>query len=67
MSRVSKKINIDVSEPYGETVRGNLCIVSFEDWLNNCPDALDVPDKMDRTEAYLMVGKFYPGTEPLCS
>ncbi len=28
-----EKVSLDISGPYGETLRGNVYIVSFVDWL----------------------------------
>ena len=33
-----EKVSLDISGPYGETLQGNVYIVSFVDWLTNWPD-----------------------------
>ena len=34
-----EKVSLDVTDQYGETLRGNVYIVSFVDWLTNWAEA----------------------------
>ena len=50
-----EKVSLDISGPYGETLRGNVYIVCFVDWLTNWPDAYAVADKKAQTVASLIL------------
>ena len=41
-----EKVRLDISGPYGETMRENVYIVSFVDWLTNWPEAYAIADML---------------------
>ena len=55
-----EKVSLDISGPYGETLRGNVSIVSFVDWLTNSPEAYAVADKKAQTVASLILTEIFP-------
>ena len=55
-----EKVSLDISGPYGETLRGNVYIVSFVDWLTNWPEAYAVADKKAQTVASLILTEIFP-------
>ena len=54
-----EKVSLDISGPYGETLWGNVYIVSFVDWLNNWPEAYAVADKKAQTVASLILTEIF--------
>ena len=55
-----EKVSLDISGPYGETLRRNVYIVSFVDWLTNWPEAYAVTDKKAQTVPSLILTEIFP-------
>ena len=55
-----EKVSLDISGPYGETLQGNVYIVSFVDWLTNWPEAYTIADKKAQTVASLILTEIFP-------
>ena len=55
-----EKFSLDITDQYGETLRGNVYIVSFVDWLTNWAEAYAVSDKKAKTVASLILTEIFP-------
>ena len=55
-----EKVSLDITDQYGETLRGNVYIVSFVDWLTNWAEAYAVSDKKAQTVASLILTEIFP-------